>query len=81
MEEKNKTICDECLCWPICSTYRATNGVRHCKYFYAGSPHAKMERAKEPVSVVLIMQCGRCGAHVLEQDHICPGCGAILDRE
>ena len=81
MEEMNKTICDECMCWAICGIYRATSGVKHCKYFSAGSPHAKMERAKEPVNVLLTMQCGRCGAHVLEQDHVCSSCGAILDRE
>lgn len=77
----NKTICDECLCWPVCSIYRATNGVRHCKYFYAGSPHAKMVRAKEPVSAVLTMQCSACGAAMINLDNYCPNCGAKMDLE
>lgn len=28
--------------------------------------------------VVMTMRCGRCGAYVLEQDHVCGGCGVLF---
>ena len=32
----------------------------------------------EPYQVVMTMKCGRCGAYVLEQDHVCGGCGSLF---
>ena len=40
--------------------------------------YANKVRAKEPNHVVMTMQCDNCGAYVLEQDHVCAGCGAIF---
>lgn len=34
--------------------------------------------AIEPVTVVLTKMCSRCKCHMLPQDHVCPGCGAIM---
>lgn len=32
----------------------------------------------EAHQVTMTMKCGRCGAYVLEQDHVCGGCGALF---
>ena len=34
--------------------------------------------SNKPVSVLLTMQCNRCGAYMLQQDFFCPHCGATV---
>lgn len=34
--------------------------------------------SNKPVSVLLTMQCNRCGAYMLPQDFFCPHCGATV---
>ena len=75
---RGKWICDECACKPVCGTYRATEGVTQCKYIVPAEQYVKRFRA-EGHQVTMTMKCGRCGAYVLEQDHLCPQCGARFD--
>ena len=75
---KGKRICEECACKPVCSTYHATDGVIRCCYVVPAERYVKRIRA-EAHQVVMMMKCGSCGAYVLEQDHLCPQCGAMFD--
>lgn len=75
---KEKWICDECACQPVCEIYRATGGVTRCCWMVPAERYVKRVRA-EAHQVTMTMKCGRCGAYVLEQDHLCPGCGAMFD--
>ena len=77
---KEKRICDECACRQVCSTYRATGGVTKCRYLIPAEQYVKRVRA-EAHQVTMTMKCGRCGAYVLEQDHLCPQCGARFNGE
>ena len=73
-----KWICDECACKPVCDAYRATGGIAQCRYVTPVEQYAKRVRA-EAHQVVMTMKCCRCGAYVLEQDLLCPQCGARFD--
>lgn len=75
---REKLICDECACQSICNVYHATGGVIKCHYIIPAKHYTKRVRA-EAHQVVMTMKCGRCGAYVLEQDHLCPQCGAMFD--
>lgn len=72
-------ICGDCACIPVCSIYSATGGVAQCKYKIDKKNHEYMTKLKAPAteSIVLTMQCGKCGCLMAEQDRVCPGCGAI----
>ena len=42
--------------------------------------YADMIDTKEPVYVMLTKMCSRCMCHMLPQDNVCPGCGAIMRK-
>ena len=75
---EEKRICDECACQPVCGVYRATGGITKCSDIVPVTQYVKRVRA-EAHQVVMTMRCGRCGAYVLEYDHLCPQCGAAFD--
>ena len=74
--KKNK--CEQCACNPVCGVYRAMGELEKCGYFREKEIYVKRVRA-EAHQVVMTMKCGRCGAYVLEQDHLCSQCGAMFD--
>lgn len=76
----NGGICGDCACIPVCMIYSATGGVAQCRYMISAERYVKRVRA-EAHQVVMTMKCGRCGAYVLEQDHLCPQCGAQMKME
>jgi hypothetical protein len=72
-------ICTDCVCRPVCCVYNATGGVAQCEHYCAaGRTYATKLPADEAVTVSLTVVCSRCAAHMLPQDHVCPGCGAIM---
>lgn len=73
-----KTLCDDCACQVVCGAYDATGGLDKCEFFQRKEIYVKRFRA-EAHHVVMTMKCGRCGAYVLEYDHLCPQCGARFD--
>ena len=75
-------ICGDCACIPVCSIYSATGGVAQCKYMIDKRAHEYMTKIKAPAaeSIVMTMQCGKCGCLMAEQDNVCPGCGAIARK-
>ena len=75
---REKQICDECACGPVCDIYRVTGGVTQCRHVIPAERYVKRIRT-EAYQVLMTMKCGRCGAYVLEQDHLCPQCGAMFD--
>ena len=74
----NSVICDNCVCMPVCEVYRATGGVARCKHRHEGSFYATKLSATEVIEVTLTKRCSRCDCYMLETDHVCPGCGAIM---
>ena len=70
--KKNK--CEQCACNSVCEVYRAMGELEKCGYFREKETYTKRVRA-EAHQVVMTMKCGRCGAYVLEYDHLCPQCG------
>ena len=74
-------ICDNCVCQKVCAIYRATGGVAKCEYYHVAETFAKKLPADEAVRVELTVMCSRCRCHMLPQDHVCPGCGAIMEEE
>lgn len=79
----NTGFCSDCACLPVCSVYSATGGgVTQCKYKIYKREHEYMTKIKAPAaeSIVMTMQCGKCGCLMAEQDSVCPGCGAIARK-
>lgn len=74
-------LCKNCVCQPVCAVYYATGGIARCEHYHATEGYAKKLPADEAVRVELTVMCSRCGAHMLPQDHVCPGCGAIMEEE
>ena len=72
--------CKSCVCAEVCGICRATGGVDRCRYYHAKDECVERVRA-EAHQVTMTMKCGRCGAYVLEYDHLCPGCGAMFKGE
>ena len=70
--------CVGCVCVPVCAVYRATGGVVKCEHRHEEDCYIHKVRA-EAHQATMTMKCGRCGAYVLEQDHACPGCGAMFN--
>ena len=70
--------CGQCACNPVCELYRAMGELEKCRHFREKEIYIKRVRA-EAHQVVMTMKCGRCGAYVLEYDHLCPQCGAMFD--
>ena len=71
-------ICNACVCQSVCGVYHATGGMNKCDHYHEKDCYIHRVRA-EAHQVTMTMKCGRCGAYVLEQDHLCPGCGAMFD--
>ena len=78
--ERQKSKCAECACRPVCGLYSAMGALERCSYFREREVCVERVRA-EAHQVVMSMKCGRCGAYVLEQDHLCPQCGASFYGE
>ena len=76
----NLIPCYKCMYRPICGISCETEDNSKCKYYHAKNESAKKVRA-EAHQVTMTMKCGRCGAYVLEQDHVCGGCGALFGRK
>lgn len=76
----SKGICESCVCMVVCSILRATGGMERCKHYHEVDRYTHKVRA-EANQIVTTMRCGRCSAYVLEQDHVCPGCGARFNGE
>ena len=81
--QNEQNVCDDCVCLPVCGIYNATGGIGQCKHRTVREKveYATKIRASEPNHVILTMKCSRCGAYMLEQDHVCPACGAIMRGE
>lgn len=71
-------LCKDCVCRPVCAVCRATGGMKKCRFYHAPDVSAVKLDAKEPAYVMLTKMCSRCMCHMLPQDHVCPGCGAIM---
>ena len=75
---ENLKQCKDCVCRPVCAVYRATGGMKECRFYHAPDAYADRLDADECVYVMLTKMCSRCKCHMLPQDHVCPGCGAIM---
>lgn len=77
----NSKICKNCVCKPVCAIFNATGGVTICEYkceVQNSVVYATKLPADEAIRVELTNVCSRCGTHMLLQDNVCPGCGAIM---
>ena len=80
-KDANAEFCKDCMCKPVCCVFNATGGVATCEHKRTAHDcvvYATKLSADEAVSVMLTIVCSRCGAHMLPQDHVCPGCGSIM---
>ena len=78
---ENLTLCEVCVCAPVCSRLMATGGVVSCEHFYSTPVYTATYPLDREVIIKTTKMCGKCGCHVTGKDHVCPGCGAIFKRE
>ena len=78
---KDLSLCEECVCAPICSKLNAMGRVVSCEYFHSVPVYTVTFPSDEEVMIKATEMCGKCGCRVTHKDHVCPGCGAIFKRE
>ena len=82
---KGKWICNQCVCLPVCSIFRATDGMTQCKYFYdrRGTAMWVIDYKKSWVNGQTYKvghKCSNCGYFSKDPTSFCPHCGRSMKR-
>lgn len=78
---ENLSLCEGCVCAPVCDKLRAVGPVSECDTFYGVARVGDKMDLLEPKSVQLDKQCAHCSAFVMTQDRFCPRCGVMFPWE
>lgn len=73
-------LCEECVCAPVCSIFRATGGLARCVMFRSSRTGKWVVRPSNPEQVYC-SECAMILAGVARGFFYCPNCGAKMDKE
>lgn len=75
---KMKQICEQCVCAPVCETFRTTGGIAQCVYFYEKPVRAKWIR--ECRNRVYCSNCRKgFNTDVRQPERFCGNCGREME--
>lgn len=62
--KKKDTICNKCLCQPVCSIYRATGGVKKCEHHREEQRRGRWEQVQRWATKAKY-RCSVCGREIM----------------
>lgn len=75
--QNEQSICDDCVCLPVCGIYSATGGVARCKYKVNRGLHGKWICKED--ETLMLYHCSLCDAPSARECPYCRECGAQME--